>query len=371
MNTRIEYPHPSVFLDSEITAVIRGRAQAAETLGRLHADQLESIYRNKWFKMFVPQNSGGLGLTLPEILKIEECLSWADGSTAWVVTLCSGAGWFIGFLNPGVAHELFGHDLLCVAGSGALTGTAEEVDGGYEINGVWKYASGAWHASAFTVNCYITKNNQQVYHPDGSPKVASFILKRGEVTLHTTWKAMGMVATGSHAFEISQLRIPASRCFTIAPDHTVLKDPIYRYPFLQLAETTLAVNISGMAVRFIDLAESLLEKKVLKDASKYADAAQLVLQARMTINGLRQSFFDQAEESWTDLVSQNEIPAHVLAAVSRASQVLVAQSRAAVNLLYPHCGLAAADTGSEINRVWRNLHTAGQHALFNATAKEE
>ena len=28
----------------------------------------------------------------------------------------------------------------------------------------------------------------------------------------------------------------------------------------------------------------------------------------------------------------------------------------------PQCGMAAALSGNEINRVWRNLHTASQHS---------
>jgi hypothetical protein len=42
--------------------------------------------------------------------------------------------------------------------------------------------------------------------------------------------------------------------------------------------------------------------------------------------------------------------------------------REVVAAIYPLCGLRAVDLGSEINRVWRNIHTAGQHALLRAAA---
>ncbi|MFA9217817.1 MAG: hypothetical protein ACEQSK_12030, partial [Sphingomonadaceae bacterium] len=38
--------------------------------------------------------------------------------------------------------------------------------------------------------------------------------------------------------------------------------------------------------------------------------------------------------------------------------------RAAVDELYPYCGLHAAREDSAFNRVWRDFHTASQHALL-------
>jgi hypothetical protein len=53
-----------------------------------------------------------------------------------------------------------------------------------------------------------------------------------------------------------------------------------------------------------------------------------------------------------------------LLAVSKTSRHLAITSRESVDELYPYCGLIAAATDTEINRVWRDIHTAGQHALL-------
>jgi hypothetical protein len=42
----------------------------------------------------------------------------------------------------------------------------------------------------------------------------------------------------------------------------------------------------------------------------------------------------------------------------------VSASRRAVDVLYPYCGLYAAREDAPINRVWRDFHTASQHALL-------
>src|SRR5687767_1416670 len=132
--------HPGDFLPKVLTDEIRGEAFKAEHDRNLTSIQRDRIHVQQWFNMYVPKEYGGLGLSLPEILSVEEGLSWADGSTAWVVTLCSGAAWFVGFLNIGLGKEIFEGDHVCFAGSGAVTGIANKTLKGYEINGNWKYA---------------------------------------------------------------------------------------------------------------------------------------------------------------------------------------------------------------------------------------
>jgi len=355
------FPHPSHRLDKSDVEQIRKEVIQSEANRELSVQQLDVIYRNNWFKMFMPVKLGGLGLSLPDVLRIEEGLSWADGSTGWVVTLCSGAGWFAGFLNPTIVEEFCTDNLCCLAGSGASTGVAEIEKDGYVVNGKWRYASGSMHATAFTANCLIKENGQQLYNADGSPKVLAFIFKKNEVIVHHTWNGMGMRATGTHSFEIKNVHVPHERIFIIDAAHTFLNDPVYKYPFLQLAEATLAVNISGLACRFIDLWHDFFERT---DDDRSTRLLALALESRNNLDQLRSEFFNVVDESWAMLISGNTISPSVLTNVSRVSHNLVRVSRAQINHLYPLCGLRAAMIDSEINRVWRDFHTAAQHALF-------
>jgi len=84
-------PVPSVFLPEGVAGRIRKVAAAAEKLGRLHPDVLALAYEQQWFRALVPKRYGGLALPLPVMVRLEEGLSWADGSLGWTVTLCSGA----------------------------------------------------------------------------------------------------------------------------------------------------------------------------------------------------------------------------------------------------------------------------------------
>jgi indole-3-acetate monooxygenase len=353
--------HPSEFLPVTITEVIRRDGFIAEQDKTLTLAQCNCINQQRWFNMYVPQEFGGLGLALPEILRTEEALSWADGSAAWVVTLCSGAAWFVGFLNIDLAKSIFSAKDVCFAGSGAVTGIADITSEGYRIHGTWKYATGALLASVFTLNCQIRENGILLHHPDGTPVIRSFVLKRNEVTLRASWNSMGMIATGSHSFDVKNIIVPFDRSFVIHPDDATLNHPIFKYPFLQLAETTLAVNLCGMAYRFIDLCAEIFSKRESKSAEVYS---KKIRAARTHLDESRLAFYKRTDEGWQMLISHSAIADATLSEISNLSHDLVNICRELVNNLYPLCGLEAANTQNEINRVWRNFHTAGQHSLF-------
>lgn len=360
-------PHPLHFIDAKLTVAIRSLAAEAEKTGSLHPQQLAIIYKQKWFNLFVPEKYNGLQLTLPEALNIEESLAWVDGSVGWTVTLCSGANWFIGFLQPELANIIFNKDTVCLAGSGRPSGTARIIKGGYEITGFWKYATGSAHATAFTANCVIEDKGTIIQDKDGNPVIKSFLFLREEVILHNDWDCMGMIATSSNSFEVQQLRVHENRSFMIDGDFSFIDETVYQYPFLQFAEATLAVNSCGMAIHFMDLCEPLfIERAKNKNYNKETINTSLSCldRARKELEEKRQSFYIIIENSWNECVQNNAVAAELLSEVSKQSRELAATSRRLVDKLYPYCGLIAADNHSEINRVWRDLHTASQHSLL-------
>ncbi|MFC4212868.1 acyl-CoA dehydrogenase family protein [Pedobacter lithocola] len=342
-------------------------AAQSEAMGKLHQEILELAYQENWFKLFVPKVYGGAGKELPEILRLEEELAEADGSLGWTITLCAGAAWFAGFLNQDLATEIFADRKVCFAGSGAVGGLAIKTDDGYTINGHWKYASGALHATIFTANCLLKNNDgTDILDERGNPKILSFILKKHEVEILAGWSYFGLIATGSHAFEVKNLKVPINRTFEI--NHEIKFDSNgFDYPFLQLAETTLAVNSLGMTNHFIRLVEeSFLSRSGLKryNESQIAYFNEELIRNKVEIKELRDNFYQTFDESWKQLKNTGNVEIVKLTEVSLISRKLAHACRKATDVLFPYCGLEAAKKESEINRVWRDIHTASQHALL-------
>ncbi|RYE09795.1 MAG: acyl-CoA dehydrogenase [Sphingobacteriaceae bacterium] len=363
----MQISHPAKILKPEWIKIIRSEAAEAERTGLLQPKQLALIYERQWFKLLVPAAYSGNAKPLPEMVQLEESLAWADGSFGWVVTLCSGAGWFGGFMPVKTASEVFADPKVCLAGSGASNGTATISGDGFVLNGAWKYASGAQHATHFTANCVVKNVDEMVLGEDGNPLILSFIIDKKDVKLISAWKYMGMMGTGSDAFEIDNLYVSADRSFKINPDCALVEDDLYSYPFLQLAEATLAANLSGMTIRFMDLTEVIFQQKLGLD--KLSISQKTILRntfkkLETEFNQHRNNFYLSLNKSWLLLDHEKSVLKEALQEVSKTSRLLAKKCREIVAELYPYCGLQAANPDTEINRVWRDFHTAGQHSLL-------
>jgi len=346
---------------------VKPYAAISEEMGKLHPEIVELAYQENWFKLFVPEVYGGPGKKLPEILRLEEELAEADGSLGWTVTLCAGAGWFAGFLNPELAAEIFAEREVCFAGSGAVGGVAVKTQEGYLLNGKWSYASGALHATIFTANCTLkNESGDDILDENGLPEVKSFILKREEVNILPGWSYFGLIATGSHAFEVCNLSVNENRTFKINQQIEVT-DCGFDYPFLQLAETTLAVNSLGMTNHFVRLVEQAFYAR--SGLGRYSESQILFFNnmlndCKAELLSLRTQFYLSFDESWDELMNKGKIGDDKLNEVSLNSRKLAHTCWKLAATLFPYCGLEAAKKESEINRVWRDLYTASQHALL-------
>jgi indole-3-acetate monooxygenase len=342
-------------------------AAKAEQKGSLPQEWLREVHQQKFFKLFIPNDLGGLGLGLPETLYIEESLAMRDASLGWVITLCAGAGWFVGFMDKDMREELAEEPKLCLAGSGYVGGKAEKKGDSYKISGSWTYASGALHASHFTANCELFEHGAPLLDLDGKPIVKAFILRKSEVKILDGWNYMGMIATGSHAFQCEELMLASHRCFEILPEKTTLPDPIYKYPFLQLAEATLAVNILGISIHFQGLiSQSFWKRNEVRNFSKeqldYFKKSHR--KESNLVQSLRTDFYSIINSSWTELQEEEQLSKSSLSKVSKISRKLTQTCRESNMRLYPFAGLEAAKTHTELNRVWRDFNTVSQHALL-------
>ena len=352
------FKHPAEYLSPKLIADIKQYGAEAEQLQRLHPNQLKLIQQQGWFNLFVPTQLNGLGLSLPKALHVEEALAYADGSVGWTVTLCAGAAWFFGFLHPDIRQLIFSNKNACLAGSGKASGIAHKTGDGFLVNGKWDYATGAPYATAFTANCILHENDKPLLDTAGNPVIQSFLFLKEEVTINKNWNRMGMMATGSHGFSVKNILIPATRTFIIDSSYANLPDAIYHYPFLALAQTTLAVNTSGMAMRFLDICKNDFS------ANKYKILHKKLGDAYVEMNTLRQLFYKAVAKSWIQCKGQKRF-AKTFQKIEKRSKKLAYKYRKIVDDLYPICGMQAANPSTEINRVWRNMHTASQHSIFN------
>ena len=240
---------------------IARHAQAADAARFLHPAQQALLHRRGWLTMLAPRSAGGAELPLPQVVRLEEAVAAIDGSMGWVLTLCAGAGWFAGFLAPDMARAIIGTPRVCLGGSGAATGFAEEEGDGYRITGGWDYASGAPMATHFTLNARLQRDGQPLLDAQGQPRIRAFLVPAALVQLVPSWNSIGMRASASHSYRIDGQWLGKDLGFAISTDTATADGPLYRYPFYSLAYVTLAANVAGMAAHFMQLAEECMRHR--------------------------------------------------------------------------------------------------------------
>jgi alkylation response protein AidB-like acyl-CoA dehydrogenase len=94
------------------------------------------------YRAATPKCFGGDALVPARFLQMIERISEADGSAGWVASFGS-AGVYLAALPKETLSEIYAQspDLVFAGGLFPLQ-PAEAVEGGWQVNGTWKFASG-------------------------------------------------------------------------------------------------------------------------------------------------------------------------------------------------------------------------------------
>lgn len=356
-------------LNEQTIAVIRDSQAKSILAKQLVAEQLDLIYKNNWFNIWVPVEYKGLNLNFIDGFRLIKNLAYWDGAFSWTVTLCSGANMFSGFIEYEVAREVFENPKVCFGGSGRANGKAVFEDGKYHLTGVWQYATGAPHLTHFTLNAFVYDGEIQRIDEQGEPVVYSFFVPREYVLIHYDWDTFGLECTASHSFSLEKVAIDKGYAFKLTPSSRKVDNTLYKIPFMTFAELTLLPNYLGMYKRFLDLVE-----KYFFDKSKNTDWAEKYSKIRFRqVDRYQQKaeLYEQKAEMlilqlWEQVsVDAGNISQELLTEIATESRRMVREIREAVATLFPLVGISGAQKDNELNIVFRNIFTATQHSLLN------
>lgn len=361
--------HPDTLIASEALQQLRAAALATEALQRLPQDTLELLYRNRWLQVLVPAATGGAEMPLPDVVRLFEALAWADANVGWCVNLGAGANIFAGYLTETTARIIFEPAGTWCAGSGALTGTARKVPGGYRVSGQWKYASGSAHATHFTANCYLLDEQGIALMDEDKPVFRSFIFPAAQVTVLDTWHVIGLKATSSNDFRVDDIFVPETQVFSLVQASSFAQGPLYHFPFEQMAVVNMACMLTGITLHFIDLYHELAAHKKPAHSDRLLaedDKAKTIEnKATTAFYTAREHMYHTLQLAWKEYEAGQTAGAALLEAVNRDARNAAEAARHVIYSLYPLCGMSILNPATELNKVWRDAATAGQHYLLS------
>lgn len=361
--------HPKDVLHEQIIETLRESAFETEQLRKMPQKTMELIYNERWFQVLVPKLSGGLEYTLPQAVRLFEALAYADANVGWCVNLGAGANMFSGYLNETVSREIFDNPETCCAGSGAISGKAIKVDGGYQLTGRWKYASGADHATHFTANALLSDESGNQLLENDQPMFRSFIIPAANIINHKNWDAIGLKATSSNDFEADNVFVRDEYLFDLKNPSGFANGTVYQFPFTLLAEINMTCMITGIALHFMESYNELAKtKKPLHSNVSLAENSKAqAINNNISADFLyaRISMYDRLDKIW-NCYEQQQVPSESMIfdfrkSVNKAGKL----SRQLIYELYPLCGLNIVSINNEMNKIWRDAAVAGQHYLLS------
>lgn len=352
-----------------LTPRVRAHASEADRLTRLPDAVVYELRALGLFKLWVPQRYDGFELGLSETLRIYEAAGRVDGSFGWAVMIGAGGGLFAAYLDPEVADEIYRPADAVIAGSGAPDGRAEQVAGGYQVNGRWRYASGAHYATTFTANCVVAREGQPVLDTQGKPLIRAMAFAPAQVTIHEAWNTSGMRGTGSHDFSVQNVFVPQQRSFSLFTDAAREAGQLYRLPFDVLTELPIAALALGIARHALDAfaaltrikrgpySETLLAAHPMVQAT-CAESDACCRSQQVTIHAL-------AARTWQAALANRPLLPRELNEITNSCALCMQDLQRAVFNLSTLAGMNAIVQDSEFARAWRDLQTLAAHAAVS------
>jgi indole-3-acetate monooxygenase len=365
--TQDQDPPEIVAAAIRLVPAVRAARDHAEQMRQTPPDLAAEITRAGIYQMYLPRSMGGPETPPLTAFRVVEELSKADGSVGWCAMIATALSLNVGRLPVETGRELAGTPAdYRGAGSARPGGRAWDVPGGYRVKGRWNFASGIQNARWLYCTCIMMDGDTPRQTAAGPPVLRGMWVPRESVTIVDTWSVMGMRGTGSQDFTVDDVGVPSARsCLSDAPP--IETGPLFnqRAWYVNLW-TPSAANALGIARGAIDsLAVIAATEASTMSANLLRDRPMVqarIAEADAIVNAARAYVFDAVGTLWRAMCA-GETPSDHAIAQGRLSIVhAMHESVRAVDKVFHAAGTNAIYTRLPLERAFRDVHVAVQHA---------
>jgi alkylation response protein AidB-like acyl-CoA dehydrogenase len=333
-------------------------SSAIETERELPQSIVQRLIEGGFFRMLQPRSLGGAELPPVMFTQVTEALAEANASVAWCVGQNNGCSMSAAYLNEATAREIFGPPtgILAWGPPGGPT-EALPVDGGYRINGTWRFASGSHHASWLGAHMRVA----------GRPGTRTMLFPKSSVKMNDIWHTVGLRGTGSDEYVVKDLFVPEH--------HSLSRDDarerretglLYRFTSNQLYSAGFAGVALGIARATINDFLALPANKTSRGATRTMRDNNVVqsqlAQCEAQVRSARAFLHQVHEDAWRTVEQTGEQTAEQRMLIRLTSTWAIQQSRAAVNTLYHATGSGAVFEANPFEQRLRDIHTVAQQS---------
>lgn len=346
----------------ELRPVIEAGAAEGERLSHVPDEVIRAICESGIWGLKVPREFGGAEVDARTYIDVIEELSYADGSTGWVVMAAGFAGGGVG-LGPSALDRIYGGDegIICAAQVSSL-GKAERVDRGYRVwDGHFHFGSGSRYASWFGGAFAVEQDGEPVLNEHGKPVVIMGFTSRDKVRLKGNWDVMGLAATGSYDFDIVDQEIPDDWIFGL-PGRKNVGGPIHAIG-VSIGHVAWALGVGKRAldeIHALAIRKRRFQRTTLIDQPRF----QLEYGRRLAAMEAARTQVRKVFDDWYDAAKQGpvgiECRAQARLASCWATEVALDAAQFAMFSAGSN-GVRNDEGGNTLQRVFRDMQTGATH----------
>jgi 3-hydroxy-9,10-secoandrosta-1,3,5(10)-triene-9,17-dione monooxygenase len=353
----------------ELVPVLRDNAATGEDQRWIVEENITLLEEAGVWRMAVPERFGGLDLPLGDQFRILTEIARGDGSTGWVASLWAANTW-VGQLFPDEAQaEFFAGGSVRVSGAFTPTVTLTPVDGGFLLNGSWKWNTGCRGARFDGLAARLEQS-------DGPPEIYYAMTPLSELVIADDWHAFAASATGSSQTSATDVFIPKHHVIKISDallgqtgDRTNTGANGRNYGFFAFIETQSVGAFVGMARGAYELFLKRLPGRGITytpwtDQSQspvthiqVATAANKIAAAEALAERSIQTLQRRADAGEQPTVDEK-------AAIRGQSGYAAELARQAVEILYTASGASVIMRDVPFQRFYRDIQGLSQHAVM-------
>lgn len=347
-----------------VAPLIAAAAPRIEAARRLPPDVLDALHEAGLFRTLLPRAFGGEETDPATFLRMMEVVAGADASVGWCVGQASGCSMVAAYLDPATAREIFA-DPRGVIAWGMGHGVAEVVDGGFQVNGAWRFASGSNHASWIGAHCKVRERDGGL-RIDGVGDVIerTMMFRRDEVEWTDDWNVVGLRGTGSHSYAVRGAFVPDARGVTRDTDaERRLSGTLYRFSTAQLYATAFAGVALGIARAMLEDFKTMAAAKTPAATTRGVRDSEVIQSgtavAEAKLRSARAFLLDVLEAGWAQvqrapltMADRVDIRLATTSAIHRAKEVS--------EWVYHEAGATAIFEDRPFERRMRDIHASGQ-----------
>jgi alkylation response protein AidB-like acyl-CoA dehydrogenase len=345
-------------------ALARSLAAGIERNRRLPDALLARLRESGLLRAGAPVEVGGLELAPGVALRCAEEVARGDASAGWCVSIAMTSSLLAAYLPARRRDALFGDGRGIASGVWAPRGRGRRVDGGVVVSGRWPFCSGIGHADVLFAGCVI--------EGDG-PRPSVLALPTAELTVHDTWRTLGLRGTGSHDAEADDVLVGDDAVFSLF-DGAAVDRPLYRFPifgFFALSIGAAALGNARAAIEeLIVVATAKTAPGSARTLAERSPTQAAVAAAEASLRGARAMFYASVEEAWQAAQGEEPVAVALRTGLRLAATHAVRTSAEVVRAMYDLAGGTAIYDDAPLQRRFRDAHTATAHFQVNEASRE-